>query len=323
MDPADLIVHADWGSDPSKRWLCVAERRAGSYRVDMPEPVGELDTFWQRLSRRARGRATLLGFDYPIGLPQAYAKTVGSKRFPDLLARLGHGEWSSFFRPATSEDEINTHRPFYPRGTKGVRFQHLLDGLGLDSREDLLRRCERANETRSAASPLFWTLGPKQAGRAAIIGWRDILQPGLRSADIDLRLWPFDGALGELLKPGSFVVAETYPAEACLHVGLTPPGRGWAKTRQSDRQACTPTLLSWAATNKVVLATPLKRALRDGFGSKNAGEDPFDAVLGALSMVSVASGQRPDGCPGDSISSNVEGWILGSLEHREAARTNR
>lgn len=312
MQTAELIVHADWGSSPGKRWLCVAERVADTYRVLAPEPVGDLQRFWPRLLKRAAGRATLIGFDFPIGLPRTYAEKAGVAHFPRLLAQLGQHQWSAFFGPAAAQKDISIHRPFYPKGTKGVRVQHLLDGLGLDHREDLLRRCERATEGRSAASPLFWTLGPKQAGRAAIIGWRDVLQPGLQSSAIHLRLWPFDGSLGELLGPGRFVVAETYPAEACLHVGLTPPGRGWAKTRQGDRQACAPTIRKWAASNDITLAAALEQALCDGFGTASGGEDPFDAMLGALSMVAVATGLRPDGCPDDAIIRNVEGWILGS-----------
>jgi len=73
---------------------------------------------------------------------------------------------------------------------------------------------------------VFWTLGGKQVGRAAIIGWRDLLVPALQDPSIDLRLWPFDGDLVDLIAPGAMVVAETYPAEACVHLGMTPPRTG-------------------------------------------------------------------------------------------------
>ena len=59
---------------------------------------------------------------------------------------------------------------------------------------------------------LFWTLGPNQVGKAAIIGWRDVLTPALGS-DKSVVLWPFDGSLDQLLKPGNVVIVETYPAE--------------------------------------------------------------------------------------------------------------
>ena len=50
--------------------------------------------------------------------------------------------------------------------------------------------------------------------------------------------WPrvhlriLDGDLEELLRRDSCVVVETYPAEACLHLGMKPPGSAWSKRRQ-------------------------------------------------------------------------------------------
>jgi hypothetical protein len=70
---ADLIIHADWGSDPKKRWMCVSRRVGSSYEVKAPEPVGALDTFWRRIAARAKGGSAVVGFDFPIGLPRSYA----------------------------------------------------------------------------------------------------------------------------------------------------------------------------------------------------------------------------------------------------------
>lgn len=41
------------------------------------------------------------------------------------------------------------------------------------------RKASASSAARRAACPLFWTLGGNQAGKAAIAGWRDILQPAL------------------------------------------------------------------------------------------------------------------------------------------------
>jgi hypothetical protein len=77
----------------------------------------------------------------------------------------------------------------------------------------LRRRCELAQPGRRAACSIFWTLGGQQVGKAAIAGWKEVLIPALDDTEIDLRLWPFDGSLSELVARGRVVVAETYPAE--------------------------------------------------------------------------------------------------------------
>ena len=46
----------------------------------------------------------------------------------------------------------------------------------------LLRRCERGGNGHKQACCLFWTLGGNQVGKAAIIGWRDVLAPALRNS---------------------------------------------------------------------------------------------------------------------------------------------
>ena len=45
-----------------------------------------------------------------------------------------------------------------------------------------------------------------QVGKAAIIGWREVLAPALRGGG-SVSLWPFDGSLPSLLVPGNVVVA--------------------------------------------------------------------------------------------------------------------
>jgi len=72
--------------------------------------------------------------------------------------------------------------------------------------------CERGGRGHKQACCLFWTLGGNQVGKAAIIGWRDVLAPALRDGG-QISLWRFDGSLPSLFVPGNVVVAETYPAE--------------------------------------------------------------------------------------------------------------
>ena len=183
-----LVVHADWGTAPAKRWLASAALQDGRYLARTPEPVGEAGTLLHRL--RAAGTeadgSVLLGFDFPIGLPLAYARRVGVDCFTDLLSRLGRGEWDRFYEVAETPEAIGPRRPFYPRRPGNTRQRHLVDALGVDTIDCLRRRCELAHEDRRAASPLFWTLGAQQVGKAAIAGWRDVLGPGLRDASLDV-----------------------------------------------------------------------------------------------------------------------------------------
>jgi hypothetical protein len=193
----------------------------------------------------------------------------------------------------------------------GTKQHHLTEALGVDHMEDLLRQCDRANKTRGAACPIFWTLGSKQVGRAAILGWREVLAPALRDDDLDVSVWPFDGDFGDLIARGGIVIAETYPAEACLHIGLTPPGRGWSKRSQDGRQAQASPIEAWARERPVELREDLHARIADGFGLSRNADDPFDAMLGLLSMVEVALGYREEGAPDTEVVRRVEGWILG------------
>lgn len=309
--PPELILHADWGSDPKKRWMCAALLEGDRYHVRSPEPVGDLQTFWDRVRVRAGGGSTLIGFDFPIGLPIAFAKPAGITRFKDWLPLFGKGNWIDFYRLAKTPAEISLRRPFYPLRPGGTKQHYLVEGLGVTSMHDLLRRCERPTEIRGAASSLFWTLGGKQVGRAAIIGWRDLLGPAISDPGLDLKLWPFDGRLIELVAHETIVVSETYPAEACTHLGLQPPGRLWSKTSQAGRKAQAEKLLEWAKKREVRIGGSLIETIEDGFGDRKSAEDPFDALLGLLSMVDVSLGMREEGMPHDYDLRVVEGWILG------------
>ena len=108
-----LIVHADWSKDEKKRWHVVAALgRDGKHQAKAPEKVGDLDTYFDRMCERADGGGVLAGFDFPIGLPIAYAKRAGIKSFREALKRFGHRRWKDFYEPATSEDEISLKVPF-------------------------------------------------------------------------------------------------------------------------------------------------------------------------------------------------------------------
>jgi quercetin dioxygenase-like cupin family protein len=268
--------------------------------------VGKLPTLLDRLRARAAGAdaCVFVGFDFPIGLPVAYARRAGIDSFLEALPSLG----DDFYDPAVRPDEVSLRRPFYPRRPGSAKQQHLLDGLGAGSTEELLRRCERRTDERPSASPLFWTLGPKAVGKAAITGWRDVLAPALRDSRLDLSLWPFDGRLDDLFAPGRVVVAETYPTEVYGHLGV-----GFAGTRKADpaaRAANGRLLLAWARQTGLEISTDLTRQLAAGFPGAG-GDDRFDAVVGLFGMLNVVLNRRGPGDPDDELVRRVEGWILG------------
>ena len=185
-----------------------------------PAPYGlgpEGDLFHVLRAAASPGQA-MAGFDFPIGLPRAYAKAAGISSFPEFLAAAGSPPWEEFGVVARSPSEITLRRPFYPYAPGGTRREHLHLGLGLAAPE-LRRRCEGTD-----AGTLFWTLGGKQVGKGALAGWQLLAAAGHREPGI--ALWPFAGPLPRLLDGGGrIVVVETYPREVLpVHPASGRPG---------------------------------------------------------------------------------------------------
>src|ERR1700688_2017575 len=249
------IWHADWGTAANKRWLARATLGAdGCYTAHAPTRIENHTDLIPRIRREigADGCA-LVGFDFPIGIPAAYARLTGAREFKSFLRKLGRGEWGDFYNVATVRSDISMRRPFYPFRPGGTRQAQLLQALGLNEIDDLRRECEKKQPGRRAACPLFWTLGANQVGKGAIVGWRDVLVPALNSGR-DTLLWPFDGPLENLLMRGSIAITETYPAE-CYGWFLTEPLRG--KGKLEVRKAVGSHLTKWAAHLDLVLEPAL------------------------------------------------------------------
>lgn len=173
---------------------------------------------------------------------------------------------------------------------------------------ELLRACEAGTDERRAACCLFWTLGANQVGKGALTGWREQIIPLMEGG---AKLWPFDGALAGVVGNGArLVLAETYPAEAYGHLGVTfAPGE--SKRRQKDREGKAPRLLAWAADRQVNLSKALRAAIEQGFAANANGEDQFDALIGLCGMLEVVAFERPEGAPRSGPERAWEGWILG------------
>ena len=279
----------------------------GHYRVSAPTRVGCLSSYFRRLrDNLGADAAVLAGFDFPIGLPERYATKVGLTDFRDALPRFGRDEWDEFYCPAPSLSCVSERRPFYPAGsTGGTKRQHLVEKLDLANDDDLRRHCERS----ANAQALFWLVGAKQVGKAAISGWRDLLAPALAD-NTELSIWPFDGPLSDLLARPGIVVAETYPAAMYRHLDLEIRQSSRKKTSRSDRANDAPTMRAWARDRGVRLDSQLENELAKGFGSDRSGDDRFDAVVGLFGMLDVVLGNLADGEP-ENDTTKIEGWILG------------
>lgn len=315
-DGVALVVHCDWSVAGDKRWSATAGRRGARWVVEVPERV-EVPALLATLAERR----ALVGFDFPIGVPAAWAARCGLGTFVELLDALGSldggpasagagARWARFHELAVHRDEIALERPFYPRRPGGTARRHLVEGLGLAEVGELYRRCDVASGRR--ACPIFWTLGGNQVGRAAIAGWREVLLPARAHGHV--ALWPFEGELDVLLAGARSVVVETYPADAYGYMGIDSfpmvDGRR-GKRVAASRAACATTVLDRMRAHGVAPTPGLERAMRDGFGDDAAGEDRFDAVMGLMLMLGVLDGRRSAGIPRQPVVEQVEGWILG------------
>lgn len=307
-----VIAHCDWSKDPKKRWMTVAIRSGDCWAAYAPEPVGVTVDLLDRLEMRAIELGPLfVGFDFPIGLPLQYALRTGFKNFREALKHFGDGQWAQWFIVANDATEVSLRRPFYPQRPNGKKGADLIQRLGVAKMEELLRVCERRTSNRLAASSLFWTLGASQVGKATISGWREVIKPSVLTDRISL--WPFDGTLSEVFGKGKPVVAETYPGETYVQIGI-PNRRTGSEKKRGGRLSASPYLNDWLGHRPVVPEPQLCAAIADGFGDAACSEDQFDAVVGLFGMIDVAIGVRTDGVPEDEDIRRWEGWILGQSQ---------
>ena len=299
-----IAAHADWSTDPRKRWVSIARRGARGWRAEAPAPVGDPGALVAALL--AEGVPVALGLDLPLGVPRGFAQGRAEHGFVPFLRGLA--QRPGFFAVAARLEEVSRERPFYPaRPARGMTRAAHAAALGLADAAALSRLCDRATAERPAGAPVFWTLGANQSGKAAIAAWRDWLAPAL-AAGAPYALWPFAGGIHALLAPGRAVLAEVYPAEALRHCGIMLRG---SKRARADRATAAPALLAAMAARRLAPSPALRAMAQEGFGADAAGEDRFDSVVGLLGLVGVLDGARPDFVPEDAAVRRWEGWVLG------------
>ena len=324
MRMPELVAHCDWGSQPSKRWIAIATRKNGIYTAYAPQSVGEMGTLLHRLRKQTTAEASILvGFDFPLGLPEAYAGLAGIPFFPEFLKKLtnaangsGESRWSHFHEVCEAETEITQERPFYPARPGGARRDAIHEALGLAHRNLLYRECELRHEARTSACSLFWTLGGNQVGKSALLGWREVIGPELNKRQESTRLWPFHGELKALLQPGVMVATETYPTEYHKRIfGQALRGKRYAMKRRE----IAPAWLETAHHCGIRIDRKLRRQILSGFTESNLedverrdeNDDAMDATIGLFGMLASLQDYGSWMEPSDEKIRRIEGWILG------------
>ena len=187
------------------------------------------------------------------------------------------------------------------------RQKHLTAALGL-SWNECHGHGERTRSTVGCSSLSYAGLNQVQG---LIAGCPERVQPMVEEGD-DIGLWPFDGALVDLLESRSIVIVETYPTEFYGHLGFRlGSGSGNGKQSQSARQAVAKHLLTAALQLGCEFSNAAHEAVGAGFGPRRDGEDSFDAMVGVLGMLKHLHASKPIDAPANPAVWSVEGWILG------------
>jgi hypothetical protein len=107
----NLVYHADWSSNASKRWCAKAILGPdGRYTASAPTPVGELANLFTNLRTEAGDDGCVFaGFDFLIGVPDHYAKRAEISNFRKLLPALNTEKWKDFFRVCDEREEISVN----------------------------------------------------------------------------------------------------------------------------------------------------------------------------------------------------------------------
>lgn len=137
----------------------------------------------------------LLLADVPLGLPDQFpAVYTGNPSFLDWLDATHQrtkGVWRQMVASGVAGQSPMT--PFVENPTRGTKANGKFPK----------RRCD----AKTSAESLYWCMGPRQVGKAALQFWFETLIPLRKKLEKDLAVWPFESTEGKKL-----IVAECYPA---------------------------------------------------------------------------------------------------------------
>ena len=297
------FVSADWSKDRKKRSVHIAMPRTRCIRR-AKSTAWDLAALLQ-LARELKEEVgqVLIGMDLALGVPAGYWRmvrrgTAGGRpprHFLDWLAGLDPE--SDFFREVRSPEDWHPGRPFFTvqKGKGGkTAFTRKVEG-------NMLRRIDAA----TGAKPLFAVSGiPGTVGSATRALWKELI-PLLKKRERDFAVWPFEGALPELLSDRRIVLAESYPKLAyaaalaeSLPARLTPV----AKTKREERERFCDRLAkaTWVREHGVCLGD---------LGPARANDDAFDShVTAAAVLRCLLEGRQL--CAPEWIDTEAEGAML-------------
>lgn len=269
-----------------------AERKRPVYRltpadgtISWSEATSGLLSFVREKVLGSDGGPALLAVDVPIGLPEGFAEVyAGHASFVDWLLAAQRARADLIADGVASQCAT---KPFVQ-----VRKN--------DKKNDgrfPLRRCDAI----SGAESVYWCVGGKQVGKAAMQFWLDVLVPLLVEHPKDVAVWPFEDVAGKKL-----VVAECYPGL----IGKRVWGRKVVKSSPSD----------------VAEAVASSDNARDGTDERTrlhaaSSEDDFDAFSVCLAIrKALRDGLNVLAAP--DCARPHEGWILLLDDNPEAPTTS-
>ena len=292
------IIAVDWGKDARKRSAYLA---SGTTRTVSQLPfdgsLAQLLVYAEDLLP-----PVLVGIDAAIGCP---IRTWNDLRRSTSATQAGFVDFllrgplpDQFFEPVGTPEEWTPDRPFIqPPNGRSWSLNAYIEA----SDNGLYRAIDR----RLNANPMFVTSGmPGTVGSGTRALWQELRTETTRSA---FHVWPFDGALGELILAGKPIIAEIYP-KACYGIALNEslPSQlmSIAKTRKPVREDATARLMRthWVADHGVTI---------DDTQQAIANEDDFDALFSAAALLRLYLEDAPFESSGpDELC--IEGDILGS-----------
>ena len=301
------IICADWGKESRKRAVFLADVAGRTVRRIAGEDWSVTTVLAAANHWISRG-TVLVTFDAPIGVPASFLSAVAvcqpphrPESFLELL------EWTRevplFFESTRLAEDWRIDRPFFtvPGGEGGLTsYRIAAERLGVDH----YRMIDRLTKAKT----VFAKSGiPGSVGSGASALWqelRTLLRPG-RS----FRVWPFEGALDELIGSVAVVVGEIYPraayATALLDVAASArPPLAVAKTDAMVRSAAIEELLQarWIQRNRVRI---------EDADAAAGNEDDFDACITAAALLRCVLEGLPL-CPSRLDAHMAEGGILGT-----------
>jgi hypothetical protein len=291
------IIAVDWGKDVRKRSAYIADLQAK--RISrLPFDGRLIQLFDHAISSQDK---VLIGIDAAIGYPAAdwrvlvHKSGTGAPGFSDFL--LGDTLPPDFFNPVSSPADWSPERPFIrpPPGRWSLKAFEAASSGGF----------YRVIDRRLKAQPIFVTSGiPGSVGSGTRALWQELRELDGR---LGFSIWPFHGAIYELLGKQQPVIAEIYP-KACyglaLSESLPAPLYSIAKTKLEARQNALQDLCkaAWVSREHITIEDT-RPAIEN--------EDDFDALISAAALTRLFLEKAPVEEAND-IESSVEGGVLGA-----------